>query len=96
VKGNRLILPKFNEGMKFRDKSIIPENIKQIIITRDVNIYYASIQYESDEEQTKGVGTAGIDVGIKDFISTSDGICVEPLNIYRKMEKKLKREQERL
>jgi putative transposase len=94
--GNKLIIPKFTEGIEYRDKSSIPENIKQIIVTRDVDRYYASIQYETSEQPMKGEGAIGIDMGIKHFLTTSDGIQIEPLNILRKKEKKLKREQRRL
>ena len=91
-----MYLPKFKKGIKFRDKSIIPDTIKQIVITRDVERYYASIQYETDVELTKGNGIIGIDMGIKAFLTTSDGLQVEPLNVYRKSEKKLKRQQKKL
>jgi len=94
--GNKLIIPKFTEGIEYRDKSPIPENIKQIIVTRDVDRYYASIQYETNEELVRGSAVAGIDMGVKHFLTTSDGIQIEPLNILRKKEKKLKREQRRL
>jgi putative transposase len=94
--GNKLIIPKFTEGIEYRDKSSIPENIKQIIVTRDVDRYYASIQYETNEELVRGNAVAGIDMGVKHFLTTSDGIQIEPLNILRKKEKKLKREQRRL
>jgi len=94
--GNKLIIPKFAEGIEYRDKSSIPENIKQIIVTRDVDRYYASIQYETSEQPMKGEGAIGIDMGIKHFLTTSDGIQIEPLNVLRKKEKRLKREQRRL
>ncbi|MGC8515784.1 MAG: RNA-guided endonuclease InsQ/TnpB family protein, partial [Thermoplasmata archaeon] len=94
--GNKLIIPKFMEGIMFRDKSAIPLNMKQIVITRDVDRYYASIQYEIEEELPKGKGTIGIDMGIKAFLTTSDGLQVEPLDASRKAEKKLKREQRML
>ena len=96
VNKNRLIIPKFIDGIVYRDKSTIPENIKQIVVTKDVERYYASIQYESVEKLTKGNAVIGIDMGIKAFITTSDGIQVEPLNALIKVEKKLKREQRRL
>jgi putative transposase len=35
-------------------------------------------------------------MGIKAFLTTSDGLQVEPLNVYRKSEKKLKRQQKKL
>jgi putative transposase len=94
--GNRLIIPKFMEGIGYRDKSEIPDKIKQIVITKDVERYYASIQYETDVKLTNGSGIIGIDMGIKAFLTTSDGLQVEPLNVYRKSEKKLKRQQKKL
>jgi putative transposase len=78
------------------DKSTIPENIKQIVVTKDVDRYYASIQYESPEQPKKGEGVVGIDMGIKHFLTISNGIAIEPINIYKKYEKKLKREHRRL
>ena len=89
-------LPKFKNMIKFRDKSNVPGHIKQIIVTRDVDRYYASIQYELNEDVSTGKGTIGVDMGVKAFITTSDGLQVEPLNALRKAEKKLKREQRRL
>ena len=73
----------------------IPESIKQIVIT-SVDRYYASVGYETNEELAKGSAIAGIDMGIKHFITTSGGIQVEPLNVLRKREKQLRREQRRL
>ncbi len=96
VHRNMLIIPKFMNGIKFRDRSEIPEQIKQVVMTKDVERYYASIQYESEEELPKGNGTVGIDMGIKSFITTSDGLQVEPLNALRRDEKRLKRQQKKL
>ncbi len=93
---NKLIIPKFLDGIEYRDKSSIPQDIKQIIVTRDVDRYCASIQYEADEIVQKGNGTTGIDMGIKHFATTSDGLQVEPLNSMRKHEKRLKRQQNKL
>ena len=89
-------LPKFKNMIKFRDKSNVPGHIKQIIVTRDVDRYYASIQYELNEDMQTGKGTIGVDMGVKAFITTSDVLQVEPMNALRKAEKKLKREQRRL
>ena len=93
---NKLIIPKFLEGIEYRDKSSIPQDIRQIVVTRDVDRYYASIQYEATGETSKGNGTIGIDMGIKHFATTSDGLQVEPLNSMRKHEKRLKRQQKKL
>ena len=96
TEGDKLIIPKFMEGIRYRDKSTIPENIKQIVVTKDVDRYYAFMQYETNVEISKGKGIIGIDMGIRAFITASDGIQVEPLNALRKEEKRLAREQRRL
>ncbi len=96
TEGDKLIIPKFMEGIRYRDKSTIPENIKQIIVTKDVDRYYAFMQYETNVEISKGKGIIGIDMGIRAFITASDGIQVEPLNALRKKEKRLAREQRKL
>jgi len=93
---NRLVIPKFTEGIKYRDESAIPESIKQIVITKDVDRYYASIQYETNEKLVRGMGAVGLDMGVKHFLTTSDGIQIEPLNALKKREKQLKREHRRL
>ena len=93
---NRLVLPKFKEGIVFRDKSEIPKEIKQIVVTKDVERYYASIQYESNEELQKGNGIAGIDMGIKAFLTTSGGMQIESLNALKTKEKRLIRQQKKL
>ena len=93
---DKLVIPKFKEGIKYRDKKVIPSGIKQVVITKEIERYYASIHYETDEKPSKGDGIIGIDLGIKHFLTLSDGLQVEPLNIARKMEKKLRREHRRL
>ena len=42
------------------------------------------------------MGAVGLDMGVKHFITTSDGIPIEPLNALKKREKQLKREHRRL
>ncbi len=73
-------------------KPSIPDNVGQIVIAKDVNRYYASIQYETTEVLAKGEGCIGMDMGIKAFLTTSDGIQIEPLNTYREHENRLKRQ----
>lgn len=75
--------PKFKRAIKFRDKPTVPESIKHIIITRGVDLHYASVQYESEEEPPKGTGIVGIEIGMAHFITTSDGLQVELHNDLR-------------
>ena len=95
-KGSKLVIPKFMEGIEYRDESVIPDKIKQIVVTKDVDRYYASVQFETKENPERGKGTIGIDMGVKAFITASDGLQVEPLNALRKKEKSLKRQQKKL
>ncbi|MCL5988061.1 MAG: hypothetical protein M1414_04045 [Candidatus Thermoplasmatota archaeon] len=48
------------EGIEYRDRTAILWKIKQIVVTRDVRRYYASIQYEFNEDLPTGKGTIGI------------------------------------
>jgi putative transposase len=93
VKGNKLIIPKFTEDIRYRNKSTISENIKHIVITKDVDRYYVSIQYEIDGKLGEGNGVVGLDMGIKHILTTSDVIEIEPLDSFIKREKKLKKAQ---
>ena len=94
--GNRLVIPMFKEGIRFRDKHQIPEPIDQIIITRQVNRYYASIYYESDDKPQKGDQKNGIDVGLKVFATLSDGIQVKNPRHLNSVEKRIKKQQQKL
>ena len=96
TEGNKLIIPKFMEGIGYRDRSTMPEEIKQVVITKDVDRYYASVQYECTEKLPKGSGTVGIDMGIKTFATLSDGLQIEPLNAMGKKGERLKRQQKKL
>ena len=94
--GNRFIIPKFMEGILFRDKAKIPTTIKQAVVTRDVERYYASIQYESSETPKKGNEQVGIDVGLKTFATLSNGIVIENPHSMNKFERRIKRQQKKL
>lgn len=96
VMNNRLFVPKFQEGIEYRDKLTITQEIKQIIVTRDVDRYYASIQYESSEIMPKGSETIGIDLGLKSFATLSNGIQIENPHNVGKVEKRIKRQQKKL
>ncbi|WP_449462601.1 transposase [Tardisphaera miroshnichenkoae] len=96
IDGKRLIIPKFQEGIKFRDHAAMPEKIHEIVVTREGDRYYASIWYESYERPPKGSGVVGLDMGAAHFLVTSDGVAVEPLNAFKKFEKRLRKEHERL
>jgi len=93
---DRLFIPKFMEGIRFRDKHQIPEEINQVIVTKEVDRYYASIIYESDEHPAKGNEQIGIDMGLKTFATLSNGIQIENPHSMNKFERGIKRQQKKL
>ncbi len=92
----RLFIPKFMEGIRFRDKHQIPEEINQVIVTREVDRYYASIMYESDDHPARGKEQIGIDMGLKSFATLSNGIQIENPHLMDKFEKRIRRQQKKL
>lgn len=60
--------------------------------------WYVSLQYETEIRETYPMtgSTAGIDLGVHDFIVLSDGTRICNPKIYRKYEQKLQREQKKL
>jgi len=59
--------------------------------------YYASILCKVEVNALPDVGTVvGVDLGLKDFAITSDGVVYKNQKHFHKMEKKLKREQRKL
>lgn len=96
VYGNKLIIPKFINGIDIVLHRPIKGNIKQATISRtSTGKYFVSILCETGEsiptkphitEQT----TVGIDLGIKSYMVTSDGVEFENPKYLRKAQSKLK------
>jgi len=86
-------------GNKKQQIETFPENdIKRVRIVRRADGYYAQFCVET-ERRVEHVPTGlqlGIDVGLKAYLTDSDGQTVENPRHYRKAEKKLKRLQRRL
>jgi putative transposase len=97
---NKLIIPKFRKGLKFRGKLNLDKLIKfnSITISKTPSEkYYASLQgefyYESKEQNTNIIG---IDLGIKDFLITNEGNKYSNPKYLKKYLKKLKYKQRQL
>jgi putative transposase len=78
----------------------IPANakIKQVVITRQCDGWYANLQLElPDPVPVEHPGKpVGIDLGLKNLITLSTGETVEPPKFFRKSEKKLRIQQRRV
>ncbi len=74
------------------------KDIKRVRILRRADGYYAqfSVQAERQIEHVPSGRQTGIDVGLKSFLTDSEGNTVENPRYYRKSEKKLKRLQRQL
>jgi putative transposase len=91
-----------NKDIKIKLHRKFEGEIKQVTISKTpTNKYYASILVDTiDKEKKKSEinekNTIGIDLGIKTFITISDGRKIDNPKILYRYEKKLAREQKRL
>lgn len=97
IDGNRIFLPKIGwvQFFKSRDSEGMPKNVT---VSRKGEHWFVSIQIETEIGQPihPSESAIGIDVGVKRFATLSDGSFIEPLSSFRKLEKKLAREQRKL
>jgi putative transposase len=84
--------------MKFRKSQKIEGTIKNCTITQSGKIWFISFQVEQevDEPVHHSSSVIGLDMGIKKFVTQSDGKVFEPLSAFRKHEAKLSKEQRKL
>ena len=102
VENNKLIIPKFKEGIKIVVDRVHKGEIKQATISKKPSgKYFVSILCETNElpkKKSKIVSqtTLGIDLGLTHFITTSDAIKYENHKFLNKSLKKLKKYQKSL
>jgi putative transposase len=94
---SRIFLPKLG-WMRYRNSRDILGTPKNITISQSGGKWFASIQTERELEQPVPTATSaiGIDVGIARFVAMSDGKFIEPLNSFKKHEKRLAKYQQRM
>ena len=91
-------LPQLGRIRFYRSCAIFGD-IKNVTITKKADRWYLSIQVECElasqvsQTATKAIG---IDLGIKQFLTTSDGEHQAPVNSFRRKEKRLKKLQRQL
>lgn len=99
LENNNIIIPKFKDGIKVKlDKREIKGNIGKMNITKTpTGKYYVSIFTEQTIEQLpKTNKQVGIDLGLKDFVITSDGIKFKNNRYTKKYARELKKAQQHL
>ena len=97
IVGNTIKIPKVGfvkfKGLKCFDGRILNATISKSASGK----FYISLCVESDDVQLENAGCMiGLDVGIKEFYTDSNGNTVANPKTYRKHEKKLVREQRKL
>jgi len=100
IEKNKIIIPKFREGIHFRGKL----ELKNLIKFNSINIsktasdkYYASLQGEFNyTPKVQNDNKVGIDLGLKKFLITDTGVKFDNPKFLKKQLKKLKYKQKQL
>ena len=101
VENQKVFLPKIG-WVKFQKSRAIEGKIKNATMTFHAGHWYISIQTEFEKDVSEREVSSiekdivGIDMGVKNFATTSRGEFVEPLNSFKKHEKKLAKEGRKL
>jgi putative transposase len=97
---NKIIIPKFKEGINFRGKLELDNLVKfnSVTISKTPSgKYYATLQGEFNYEPVEqNDNKIGIDLGIKEFLITDSGVKIDNPKYLKKSLKKLKYEQKQL
>ena len=91
---SRLFLPKLG-WLRYRNSRDVLGVIKNITVSQSSGKWYVAIQTEREVEVPVHQGTAvGLDMGIKRFVTLSDGSHKDPLNSFKTHEKALRKAQQ--
>jgi len=93
----RLYLPKIG-WVRYKKSRDVLGTPKQVTVSLHAGKWYVSIQTEREVAKPVHPSTSqvGMDMGVKRLLTYSDGGYEDPINVLRKYEKKLAREQRRL
>lgn len=91
---NRLFLPKLG-WLRYRNSRDALGELRNLTISQSGGKWFVAIQTQREVEQPvhPATGIVGIDVGIARFATLSDGSHIEPLNTFRKHQRRLARYQ---
>jgi putative transposase len=94
---NRVFLPKIG-WVRYRNSRKIIGTPKNVTVSRKGKHWYVSIQveYETEIKPHQSTSAVGIDMGVKRFVTLSDGAFFEPLNSFKKSAEKLATLQRKL
>ena len=97
IEGNRIILPKIGKVKIKLSRQIQGRILNATISKTKTNKYFVSLCCEYEEElKTNSGGVIGIDVGLKEFYTDSNGTVVDNPKYLAKYSRKLLKEQKKL
>jgi putative transposase len=90
ISNNRIFLPKIG-WVGFRKSQYIKGKSKNVIVSREIDHWYVSIQTETKvtDPVHPSVKAVGIDLVVKKMVALSDGTHIEPINAFMNAQKKL-------
>ncbi len=98
IEGNRIYIPKFKEGIRVKEHRKVKGIVKSMTITLTPSgKYYVSILSKENYKAIDKTGkVVGIDLGLKDFVITSDGKKYKNHRYLKQYEKELATAQKHL
>ena len=95
IKDGQLFIAKSKTPLRIVLSRPLPDQVQSITISKDAaGRYYVAFQSEKEIKLLPSLDKSiGIDLGLTNFITTSDGEKVEPIQIYRKHQIRLARYQ---
>ena len=98
IEGNKLIIPKFKDGIKFIEHRKVKGSVKSMTFSKTpTGKYFVSILTQETYIPFKKTNkSVGVDLGLKNFVTTSDGQKYKNIRTLKKYEKKLKQAQQHL
>ena len=97
IKNSTVWIPKIQKSLKFNQSRKLEGKVVNFTITKENNNWYISFQCEVElPEQEIKTGMIGLDFGVINFITVSNGDRVPARQFYRSLESKLKKMQQAL
>lgn len=102
IEGNKLYIPKLKSGIKIKQHRSFDGVMKMLTISKNPSgQYFATILVETTDDiiQPQPINestTVGIDLGLKEFLITSNGDKIDNPKFYKNTQKKLAKEQKKL
>jgi putative transposase len=96
-KENKIYLPKIG-WVKYRNSQQVIGELRNVTISKKGQHWFVSIQVECESVilPHQSTNIVGLDLGVKRFVTLSDGSYIEPLNSFKQLSKKLAFEQKKL